>query len=118
MQQAVPAYHVLAAILFPGMSAEGLSATAEREEVTEVVMGDEDKDGGTAFPCHGPHRDSEGMALRDYFAAAALQGMWAGKYTIGRNKETKEVESRISYDDIAGWAFEQADAMLKARTEE
>ncbi len=80
-------------------------------------MGD-DKSNPPAFPAAQAYGPDSGMTLRDYFAAAALQGMWAGKYTLGRNKVTKEIESRISYNDIADWAYEQADAMLKARVAE
>ena len=47
---------------------------------------------------------AEGMTLRDYFAAAALQGICA-------NAESWQVP----FDDLAGYAWQQADAMLKAR---
>ena len=59
-----------------------------------------------------PHIDSgcgrfeEGMTLRDYFAAKAMQGALAGCATKG------EV---IMYSDLVGLAYEVADAMLKAR---
>jgi hypothetical protein len=56
-----------------------------------------------AFP--NPHlRDGSGMTLRDYFAARAMQGMLA-------DPSTPEIM------DIAGAAYEVADAMLKAREE-
>lgn len=42
-----------------------------------------------------------GMTLRDYFAAKAMQGMYA--------------RVNWSCDDVAIRAYEQADAMLKAR---
>ena len=45
---------------------------------------------------------SHGMTLRDYFAAKAMQGMLA-------DPSTPEIM------DIAGAAYEVADAMLKAR---
>ena len=55
-------------------------------------------DGGPAFPlCL-----SIGMTLRDYFAAAALQGILADG-------------GGASWDDDAKNAFKAADAMLKAR---
>jgi hypothetical protein len=68
--------------------------------------------GGPAFPtpsgwdsqgnwCRN-YTDSEGMTLRDYFAAKAMQGMLA-------DPNTPEIM------DIAGAAYEVADAMLKAR---
>ena len=47
---------------------------------------------------------SRGMSLRDYFAAAALQGMLA--YPMPGNPKPEV---------IAGWAYAQADAMLAAR---
>jgi hypothetical protein len=54
-----------------------------------------------AFP--NPHRtDMTGMTLRDYFAAKAMQGILA-------DPNTPEIM------DIAGAAYEVADAMLKAR---
>lgn len=46
---------------------------------------------------------SEGMTLRDYFAAKAMQGALA-------NPEVKESAGARSE-----WAYEIADAMLKAR---
>jgi hypothetical protein len=55
-------------------------------------------DGGPEFPlCL-----SIGMTLRDYFAAAALQGILADG-------------GGASWDDDAKNAFKAADAMLKAR---
>lgn len=70
-------------------------------------------DGGPAFPIplnpgescqgHGPY---DGMTLRDYFAAKAMQGALA-------NPEIKETAVARSE-----WAYEIADAMLKARREE
>ena len=49
-------------------------------------------------------KDTGGMSLRDYFAAAALQGILACQENMGR--------------DDAGWAviaYSLADAMLKER---
>jgi hypothetical protein len=43
-----------------------------------------------------------GMTLRDYFAAKAMQGMM------------HDVSQPVG-EVIAGWAYEVADAMLKAR---
>ena len=67
--------------------------------------------GGPAFPCHPeiiPHRDHDfaGMTLRDYFAAKAMQGM-AGSHAY--------CERGWDQADLAGQAYEIADAMLKAR---
>ena len=49
----------------------------------------------------------EGMDLRDYFAAAALQGLIAGCYA-GNN-------AGFTVDGNVYAAYEYADAMLKAR---
>ena len=63
--------------------------------------------GGPAFPDAGPTESgyaNPGMSLRDYFAAAALQGMVAhDSYLNG------------SVEDQAKQAYLQADAMLEAR---
>jgi hypothetical protein len=50
--------------------------------------------------------DQNGMTLRDYFAAKAMQGAMSGCAARG------EV---IMYSDLAGLSYEMADAMLKAR---
>ena len=72
-------------------------------------------DGGTAFPQILGERyepmSTEGMSLRDYFAAKAMQGMCSMKYifhdAINPYQEQLKRLSEISY--------EVADAMLKAR---
>jgi hypothetical protein len=46
------------------------------------------------------------MSLRDYFAAAALQGLMASP---------REWVDEITGERIAAWAYEQADAMIAAR---
>jgi len=56
-------------------------------------------DGGPAFPSE----TEWGRTLRDYFAAAALQGNIAHPEVTGNR------------DDIARDAYKYADAMLKAR---
>jgi hypothetical protein len=77
-------------------------------------------DGGPAFPCGyysepigsiGPQFTIKGgMTLRDYFAAAALQG----------NLSSQSIDIGY-YDGLDGWnkaakdAYQAADAMLKAR---
>jgi hypothetical protein len=69
-------------------------------------------DGGPAFPCEEQIRCNgevcdirkfTGMTLRDYFAAAALQGNIAHPEVTGNR------------DDIARDAYKYADAMLKAK---
>lgn len=64
------------------------------------------KTGGPAFPfvCAN-YGVSDGMTLRDYFAAKAMQGMLACAYADG------------THEAFAKWAYEYADAMLKARGE-
>jgi hypothetical protein len=69
------------------------------------------KTGGPAFPAHG----YEGMTLRDYFAAKAMQAIvldhveqryWGTEYGI---------DEMLTF--TAERAYQQADAMLKAREE-
>jgi len=55
-----------------------------------------------AFP--SPYDDQEGMTLRDYFAAKAMQGIISTNTSFLHNPE-----------QLAAKAFEFADAMLKAR---
>jgi len=64
------------------------------------------KHGGPAFPCH-PGVDNpmyDGMTLRDYFAAKAMQS-FIQDYVYDNS------------DVIAARAYTLADAMLKAREE-
>ena len=64
-------------------------------------------DGGPAFArtgADGHTSPQSGMTLRDYFAAAALQGMMA-EY---------DPEDELEHH-IAKWSYKAADAMLKAR---
>jgi hypothetical protein len=73
----------------------------------------EAKTGGPAFPIKGPvmTSDEQGMTLRDYFAAKAMQAMVAHHGLIfSKNKQHEQ-------DDAAGAvrAYAIADAMLKAR---
>ena len=58
--------------------------------------------GEPAFPSTHPHGQDEGMTLRDYFAAKALQGF----ISRGGNYNAE-------FDADRAYAF--ADAMLKAR---
>jgi hypothetical protein len=50
-----------------------------------------------------------GMTLRDYFAAKAMQGILAGTHPIVKETEPLPTVARVAYA--------QADAMLKARAE-
>jgi hypothetical protein len=62
-------------------------------------------DGGPAFPTPAGVQHNDGMTLRDYFAAAALQGLLA---SIQPNQ-------LWSGDDVAVTCYRTADAMLKAK---
>jgi hypothetical protein len=65
-------------------------------------------DGGPAFPVgSGDMRDPTGMTLRDYFAAAAMQGLLS---RIGHDKINV-------HDVLAQRTYQIADAMLEAREE-
>ena len=65
--------------------------------------------GGPAFPAH--HFDladnEHGMTLRDYFAAALMQGICGS----GEAAPTQQMH----FDNIAEDSYRMADAMLKAR---
>lgn len=58
--------------------------------------------GGPAFPSQYNIPENQGMTLRDYFAAKAMQGLLAGPM----DAELKE---------FAEWSYRIADAMLEAR---
>jgi hypothetical protein len=65
------------------------------------------RDGGPAFPYgqrNVTERFSEGMSLRDYFAAAALSGLLSNKEGYER-----------SYEFASEEAYHYADEMLIAR---
>ena len=68
--------------------------------------------GGPAFPLRVPQEDhvffNEGMTLRDYFAAKAMQGL-----CVGRSHTQLKGHAKSSADA----AYEIADAMLRARGE-
>lgn len=59
-------------------------------------------EGGTAFP--SSDAQTGGLSVRDYFAAAALQGLIAA----GADRHRDD-------DEVAAEAFAFADAMLEAR---
>lgn len=62
--------------------------------------------GGPAFPVWSEAGDhiTDGMTLRDYFAAKAMHASL-----------TTDTENAAEAEDHARWAYEMADAMLKAR---
>lgn len=63
--------------------------------------------GGPAFPCHPGIENPiyDGMTLRDYFAAKAMQGYLSDSEWLGE----------VSPQGTAEAAYRVADAMLKAR---
>ena len=66
------------------------------------------KDIPTAFPWTHDDLTCTGMSLRDYFAAKAMQGIYAS------NTEHDHEDEHV-FDAVAEAAYLQADAMLKAR---
>jgi hypothetical protein len=70
-------------------------------------------DGGPAFPrtgADGHTSPQSGMSIRDYFAAAALQGNLAGQ-----SIDVGYYEGKDAWNKAANDAYAVADAMLKAR---
>jgi hypothetical protein len=67
--------------------------------------------GGPAFPGLHPSAEcrfqEEGMTLRDYFAAKAMQGILAGNFPVTKTINADQL--------VAKSAYIMADAMLKAR---
>lgn len=61
-------------------------------------------DGGPAFPVEDVPENYFGMTLRDYFAAKAMQGLFAAGGGVTRDAE-----------EWARIAYAMADAMLKVR---
>ena len=80
-------------------------------------MNNQMKDGGAAFPgmtyiSQDGKKNPEGMTLRDYFAAAALQGMLGG---LDRNTMRFLENTEYPSGKMASAAYNIADAMIKAR---
>jgi hypothetical protein len=69
-----------------------------------------DKTGGPAFPSKREHTTKEGMTLRDYIAAKAMQAM----IQTPPNKWPEDMMGR----SISVCAYEMADSMLNARGQE
>ena len=68
--------------------------------------------GGPAFPTladNGHAMNQDGMTLRDYFAAKAMQGL------IGCSDWRESMDEHNASDFTAFSAYAMADAMLKAR---
>lgn len=62
-----------------------------------------------AFPKTSSYDENNGMDLRDYFAAKAMQGICASGNQLTSNSFENEEDAR------AEWAYTLADAMMKAR---
>lgn len=77
--------------------------------------------GGPAFPESGPRGmavGGEGMTLRDWFAAKAMQGLLANSGgPIQANGMNGWNWCNCSPEDAVNLAYSIADAMLKAREE-
>lgn len=65
------------------------------------------EDGGPAFPTSNGGSPDDGLTMRDYFAAKAMQGL------ITTAEPSDEWEEPV----MAKWSYKMADAMLKARKE-
>lgn len=79
--------------------------------------------GGPAFPQHGWTTNPEvlermknqgGMALRDWFAGQALNGLFANLYAL-TDVQRNQCPSKHLEELAAHLSFAAADAMLKAR---
>ena len=63
-----------------------------------------------AFPWHEGFENEAGMDLRDYFAAKAMQGLMSRVDHVNGDCVTN-----ASADDVAGYVYCIADAMMEAR---
>ena len=62
-----------------------------------------------------PNSLGEGMTLRDYFAAKAMQGVLSNPQFIKDIQSTAKIKKMDDDDTIALFSFAIADAMLKQR---
>ena len=75
-------------------------------------------DGGPAFPRLYARSDEDGrsgMTLRDYFAAAALQGLLSDNETIAATYRTAKQAGVGLSKAMAAYSYEYADAMMAER---
>lgn len=72
-------------------------------------------DGGPAFPLNEPFKGS-GMSLRDYFAAAALQGITKDRENVNRIADIARDMNKDEHKQLAEICFSVADAMLAERS--
>ena len=81
--------------------------------------------GGPAFPCGDQYaaqrlnNTGQGLSIRDYFAAKAMQAhaaaQWASYYTATANGNEFSPFHVFNESDLADMAYDVADEMLKAR---
>ena len=73
--------------------------------------------GGPAFPTTqwGHGGEADGMTLRDYFAAKAMQSIYAANVEWTPTGTPMDEESLQVLADVAQDAYKMADAMLSAR---
>ena len=69
-----------------------------------------------AFPVSADTKTFQGMSLRDYMAAKAMQGLMAGRWKSDMHGIPYDAY-RADADEWAKSAYHFADAMLKAREE-
>ena len=84
-------------------AADALMAIFGFKRVEGIEM-DKKNDGGPAFPSGNKIGQIDGMTLRDYFAAKAMQVLLE-----------KSDEWTMTFDDVADHAYAMADYMLAAR---
>jgi hypothetical protein len=82
-------------------------------------MNTQQDDGGPAFPFVMPdpstYHTEQGMSLRDYFAAAAMQGILAADVHEGAFEYVDRKEPHSEW--VPPTAYAIADAMIRARNE-
>jgi hypothetical protein len=71
--------------------------------------------GGPAFPIVVGDQMTQGMTMRDYFAAKAMQSIYAANVEWKPTGTPMDEESLQLLADVAQDAYKMADAMLKAR---
>jgi hypothetical protein len=80
------------------------AAENDVQSCSQLKRGSEPAFPGMDYVSQYGKKNPEGMSIRDYFAAAALQGLMS------------KVKPEAHWEDYrAKWSYEAADAMLKAR---
>lgn len=70
-----------------------------------------ERKGGNAFPIGAAYPYDQGMSLRDYFAAKAMQGLMAVYWDMVEEYESPQALLKCQVET----AYEYADAMLAER---